>query len=923
MSNNYRQKLMDFWNDHITDIFKNLPPNESSKNEERPEILPPETYPRLPFFPFHPERNPQIITWRNGLPVFSSTPTPHVYGTIVKTENEKPRSASTGLLAVDRGFGSKFQLTSTPEVTEVIPEVEAGNSSSMAMSIVIVVGVCFLLVNFCAFAGLYYQRDRLKVQEMLMKKRYEDVENTNNEDCYTRKLHDDKSDGEDYLEKTNRKEMKKKKQHSGEELYEAVRSRGKTLDGHEDVIEEEEEIRGEADFKKWKLSRQCSASTMDPHTKVREWIAHEIVQRCSPRFLRKPKSQNPTARPVLQHDDSLDTFIEHNSSIMAPAESKINTPSSPALSKPTTTLQRSKVKKVSVAVDATPSARGSSVLKQIPVEQMSKSMEELGLGKCVSSTEITLQQKRATLKRSETCRESLARSSSSSSDPNNRDTVLRRSTSISLQLYQPASKGQNTNLNISHQHSKSDPVPHSANQNPSCNIHNVKFTNVTLDASKMPHDPYSKGIQLNQMKSFKSGPNSKSKIAKEVPTPNAPDSNVSKDVNVTSRDSFDKKDNMTPTDPLKTIQRRNFPKVLPDLPPNQDASNCGSNLCKELTHAQNMAAKRRSLPPPLYLSVSNEDSTSEAATTSQPTTPTNAYHKGITMYPQVGKVPPPPPPRISSTLGRKPNNTAPVTSSFDSQDSVNASPIYQQRPEPRFVIKPTSTAPVTRNPALIPQGRSKAIPRVVPSSGEEYPLTPTAVHHQYYQTSNQNEATDPIAPLQRQNSLRNPAPHKSALQTPSKYAPDSHVQIGVSSSSLSSKGNKLEPQLQSQQKLTRETLSHELRENCPTKSGRQNETRTTSTAQKAEVSTKILQGKSPQQKSAPKGSTEPSAANEETSSNTGTVRRVKKVNESKKQDSGNPSVASTSSPTKSSPMSKSWYAQYNQSFLSKSKDSDN
>ncbi|PSN38812.1 hypothetical protein C0J52_07891 [Blattella germanica] len=943
IAHHYRQKKMDFWNEHIPEVFKNLPPNESSKNNnpDKPEILPPEPYfPRKPFFPFHPERKPEIITWYNGLPVFSSTPPPRVYGTLVKSGNEKPRSATSGLLGVDGGFGSKFALENSPKTTDSPSEVAAGNSSSMAMSIVIVVGVCLLLVNLCAFAGLYYQRDKLKVREKLMKKRYEDVENVNNEDFYMKKKPEEREDDNiEVIEMTTKKDNRKKKlQQSGDELYEAVRSRGKTHEGNEDKVEGDDG--DESGFKRWKLSRQCSSSTMDPHTKVREWIAHEIVQRCSPRFLRKTKNQHQTIRPILQKDSSFDTFIEHDPSAVALEENKHPIPSSPALSKPatTTTLQRAKVKKVSVAVDATPGARGSSVMKQIPVEQMSKSMEELGLGKCISTSEITLQQKRAALKRSETCRESLARSSSSSSDPTNRDTVLRRSTtSISLQLSKPALNAKDNSLTISHQHSKSDPVPNSMQyvvQNSNC-PHNSQFVNISLDSKGGVSSPVTaKGGLKKQMKSFQTtGPHSKGKVLKEVPIPTTPVPKSATDVNVTSRDSSDNPEEVQTTDPLKTIQRRNFPKVLPDLPPAQDVSHFekeSKDSEREFTSVQALAAKRRSLPPPIHLMVGLEPPPSEAGSISQPTTPTSPYQKEY--FTQTGKVPPPPPPRISSTLGRKPSNTAPVSqlsSSFDSQDSEYIispapSPTYHQRQEPRVIIKPTSTAPVSRNPSQ--QGRDKThIPRVVPNTGEEYPLTPTAIHHHYHHQHHQtNDVTSPSPSLSRQSSVRCQGPQSPVLptqqsatvsKTPVKF-PHSyqHPTKPINQQTIptsQTESSQQQPMIHSPSKTITQQQTHK-----PALQNKADDSMVTPTSQAKSVSQKVPAKKSIE------ASTSSSLPSEDTSSNTGTVKRVKKGHDPKaKTAGGNQSTSSTSS-NKGTTAPKAWYAQYNQSFLSKSKDSD-
>uniref|UniRef100_A0A182QQP1 Carboxylesterase type B domain-containing protein n=1 Tax=Anopheles farauti TaxID=69004 RepID=A0A182QQP1_9DIPT len=98
------------------------------------------------------------------------------------------------------------------------------------------------------------------------------------------------------------------------------------------------------------------------------------------------------------------------------------------------------------------------------------------------------------------------------------------------------------------------------------------------------------------------------------------------DVNVTSRDESTEKDPLTPEEALKVIQRRNFPKVLPDHPRHPGG---GATIGASM--------KRRSLPPQsLYGALP---------------------HGTHSLRREGGAVPgcrlvPAPPPRICSTLGR-------------------------------------------------------------------------------------------------------------------------------------------------------------------------------------------------------------------------------------------------------------------------------
>ena len=875
IGHHYRQNMMDFWNNRIPEILKNLPPSATANPVEMSEI---------------PLQIPKKPPWWPQFPPLQGTRVSPKPENDMKSRGEKSGPTSTVLLGVDREFGSQFPDKSTPEPVEQLQEVETGSSSSLAMSIVIVIGVCLLLVNLCAFAGLYYQRDRLKVQERLMKKRYEDVEPRKDDELYTSRRKDQEDDGENITEikmtemKANTKN--KKNQQSGEDTYEAVRSRGKTLDGREGALEEGDG--GESSFKRWRLSRQCSASTMDPHTKVREWIAHEIVHRCSPRFLRRTKVQlqQQTNRPVLQKDSSLDTSIDQLSSAVMTAENREPNTSSPALSKPTTTttLQRARVKKVSVAVDATPAGRGPSVLKQIPIEKMSKSMEELG---GVRSISISAEKTKPVLKRSETCRESLVSSSLSPvpSHSPQRDTVLRRSsTSINFQVCPPILKKQNNGLSIVHQHSKSDPVPQTTSFMPKGTPQTSHsqgliphIYDITVDTKGGPSSLiYADRLPVKQMKTFPtSGTHVKFKPnapKKDVGITASPDTDRLKDINVTSRDSNLNADVIVSTaDPLKNIQRRNFPKVLPDLPPGPDVwlqnQNQINGADRDLTPAQAVAAKRHSLPPPSHLLVGNIAQNKDAGSYSQPSTPTGTNQKDIHTQTQAGRVPPPPPPRISSTLGRKPNNATAVTPLETTKEflkSKNAefesSPTHHQRPEPRVIIKPTATSPVTRNLSVTHQHKAKQqIPRVTPNTGEDYPLTTTTLH--------QTGISYPASSLNRQTSARNEQGPQTLNAPTSPTQPQGHKAAGGIS--------------------------------------------------KSDISAGTPQHKIPEKKST--DATRALLTTEDTSSSTGTVKRAKKSNQT---GAYNPQVA-TQPANKISGVPKGWYAQYNQSFLSKTKDSDN
>uniref|UniRef100_A0A182NLG0 Carboxylesterase type B domain-containing protein n=1 Tax=Anopheles dirus TaxID=7168 RepID=A0A182NLG0_9DIPT len=95
------------------------------------------------------------------------------------------------------------------------------------------------------------------------------------------------------------------------------------------------------------------------------------------------------------------------------------------------------------------------------------------------------------------------------------------------------------------------------------------------------------------------------------------------DINVTSRDESTEKDPLSPEEALRVIQRRNFPKVLPDHPRHPGAT-IGTSM------------KRRSLPPQSLYGVLPHGTHSLRRDAAVPG----------------GRLVPAPPPRICSTLGR-------------------------------------------------------------------------------------------------------------------------------------------------------------------------------------------------------------------------------------------------------------------------------
>jgi hypothetical protein len=111
----------------------------------------------------------------------------------------------------------------------------------------------------------------------------------------------------------------------------------------------------------WKISRQCSASTMDTHAKIKWWFDRELKQRSSPEILQitqfdpadQKRNSSPQGKEYHVGDGKLSPrpLISQNHEDQDPSPSVASKPNMAIL------VPRKKVKKVSVAVDATPASR--------------------------------------------------------------------------------------------------------------------------------------------------------------------------------------------------------------------------------------------------------------------------------------------------------------------------------------------------------------------------------------------------------------------------------------------------------------------------------------------------------------------------------------------------------------------------------------
>lgn len=333
-------------------------------------------------------------------------------------------------------------------------EIASASSTDSSFYILIAVIVLFFIGNVVLLFGYLWKKGiRLRKLKRNFKRNYDDTntDGVTDDDIKRSKLNE--TDDSFILDIVRK---------SGNNTYEPVKTSYSPING-------------------FKLTRQTSTSTVDPHTKVVDWMAHEITK-YSPKITKKITSMTAQFSPS---NGARKPFMGR-----AP-------------------------KKVSVGIDATPQGRSDSVLRQEPIEiTKSKSFD---YPMCEEESSTTM-------------------SDGDSFGP----------------------------PQINHKHSHSDPVP--------MYFHHRRNITARNDQENVT--------------SF-----------------------IDEDINVTSRDEVDYiHQPMSPEDALITIQRRNYPKVLPDFPPEEDDVS--------------MAMKRRSLPA-------------------------HSFSSGF--Y----KIPPAPPPRTTSTLDRK------------------------------------------------------------------------------------------------------------------------------------------------------------------------------------------------------------------------------------------------------------------------------
>ena len=377
---------MKFWNEIIPNITSNSSTYDS-KPMQTPSFTPPKSQP--PWILTHPVgKSTYIDRFEN----FHKPYVPH-QGVI----------RITGTSAPDNMMGNVVYGT----VVNSPGNVPSKEPESKGLSSTVTVAVCsvILLFNLCLLVVLYLTCQRKRKMRNAVQKNDEAPSGV------------DEPNEDKLLNGCNIMKIVSKSERS-DDTYEAVKS---SRSG------------------RFKIPRQMSNSTIDAHTKVRDWITNEIVYKYSPRFLRRPRHSNDSkSQETKAHtsptNDNNSTLGRSPTRPVSPNEPQKN-PRPPLLKSSSIPVQKNKhPEKVSIAIDATPSGRGPSVLAQQPIE-LTKSLDRPNFD--------------APLRRSFTMEDfSLIQATT------NKQELRKSTTSINLKF--PPHEAQI--IRIDHSHSKSDPV---------------------------------------------------------------------------------------------------------------------------------------------------------------------------------------------------------------------------------------------------------------------------------------------------------------------------------------------------------------------------------------------------------------------------------------------------------------------------------
>lgn len=422
-----------------------------------------------------------------------------------------------------------FTTTPKPKVNMAV------KTSSATITLIVSLGILFLAVNAGICSILYFKKRKLRIREQTLESSHQPRAEIGEVDVIGQK-----SSKED---KSALQTLKNGCSVIKSMSFNKMKSNSKKHKKKSDPCKTPKSDDSGGFRERFKLRRHLSTSTLDAHTKVRDWIANEMMHRCSPGILRKSNSDlnekhMTVVKPFTRSEELLSeskknkkdelkinesvnsksfaskTYSRTKTSEKTTSTSALGSHSSIGSNKQSfnsikqtsksndsiksKATESIKSKKVSVAIDATPAARTHSILNQEPIE-ITKSFDagdELHSNKLQNCTEIDFK-------------------NANDFEPKKDEKTFTNVVTLSVQ-HKP--------LMISHKHSSSDPV-----------------TDVNYD-----------------------------KLLEKMECANLvnilPPVTFRNDVNVTSREENSHANPLTAEEALLTIKKRNFPKVLPDLP---------------------------------------------------------------------------------------------------------------------------------------------------------------------------------------------------------------------------------------------------------------------------------------------------------------------------------------------------------------------
>ncbi|XP_014475763.1 PREDICTED: uncharacterized protein LOC106745037 isoform X2 [Dinoponera quadriceps] len=519
LSVHYHSAEMQFWNEDLPNLLRH--PNKEMSVPPRP---------RGP--------RPQILDFADGIGKYANGTAGRIHETY-GGRYTTPSSVTDS--STEKSLFSIVATTSGGIAAEEVATMEPSTLNSSLVIMVFTFVVVFILINVTVVSlYVYHKRQNIKEKEKSLKRRF--------------------SEKKDDSAKRSKIE---KHENCGQIGY-----KSDSKPDLNDVIKNDKAYDNNSNFgRRSKLSRQNSSSTIDTHIKVREWIQQEIVHRCSPRFLRKTRE---TLQKEHQEKLSKQQQEERQRMEQEALKERKDEPiydESPALV--VRPGKKSKLPKVSVAIDATPATRTESVLNQVPIE-LTKSIEA----------------------------------------PIEYEQTFNQEELMAPQV-----------VVIEHHHSRSDPLPmESVLKTVRPNFSTPRIYESDSGSASSLYAKINPKLKSRLPRPGGLGANTEAPLSGEPKYENPLDEEIymktgavlttfgTGDVNVTCREPTIERECISPEEALKTIKRRNYPKVLPDIEKRRSLPAPSSLFvpkqhgtllrdCKN-GHRANLSSSQPPLPPP-------------------------------------------------------------------------------------------------------------------------------------------------------------------------------------------------------------------------------------------------------------------------------------------------------------------------------------